>query len=166
MFNHTGSFLCSLASCLSCLQMKTPPVSITIPLQEFLCILFRDDHFVEIDKTTAEILEHLCVGRKLIHIQRITHEGKELPSPLCWIYSRWKSDSDSWLAAKERSRCEREQRFCDTENIKRIAYSISCEFNLPIEAACIIARKKLQRLDNDKLIEHLAVKIVKNVSEI
>jgi len=126
----------------------------------------REDHYVQVDKQTAEIVSLLTAGQNLIHIQRTDRNNKPLPFPILWRYDAWRRDSESWEHARARSERERNARFVFEENVQRVSRAITLLSEIDGDAARVLAFRKLKGNYEKLITETLQVKLAQTIDDI
>lgn len=112
---------------------------ITIPLQEFLTILWHKDHnqWSEVPVAIGHLLVALdpnnnlyTADESLYHVEFLENDNATLagnnimPMARVWRMRAWRVAAEKDKASKIRSELERQQRFLRDENITRLAIAI------------------------------------------
>jgi len=118
--------------------------TITIPLSQFVSLLLGDNHYRPIELSLAQQIAEAASGTEICHVQFYERDGTRLKYPVLWSLHHWRISTDSWLAAKERSDRERDERFVLEENIKRVVRVLHKETGIEGDGAYLVARKMLK----------------------
>ena len=132
-------------------------MNITIPISYFLKVLFREDPNVVVDPTIALIITQIAPS--LVHLE-VKGEVHTL-----WRYEAWRKETDYWIKQKERSAREREERFVQEENIKRVSLVLQKLAGIPVDHANVLAYRKV-KTNNPELMKFLGVKLAKTTEDI
>lgn len=127
--------------------------NVSLPLDVLVNTILRDEHYVPVPDTVAEILFHHTKNNHTCYIQfpgdqDVDILGRFLTHPLLWSISAWRNSSERAMRARLRSQHEREQRFIFDANIKLVAKKMCTATGINFEICKLEARRWLLRKDS------------------
>jgi hypothetical protein len=139
---------------------------VTLPLDDLIQIILGDDNgpisCMEIPSQTGEILGSLLRHSAKYIVVWDTDTGEHK----LWRLTDWQSSQALYARRKARDQHEREQGFIKRANIDNLVRAIQREAPIPDETARTLARKLLEK-NNEEIVKFFGVKkLITNIEEV
>lgn len=145
---------------------------VSVPLELQIKELLGGFDFVEISDDMAEILLLHTKDQTMFHVQMpedgysLDVNGNPILKPRLWSLLHWNNSVERWKRRQEVSRIEREARFIEEANVKRVSKAILKMFSLNPDAATCIALTIVRNKDKLKAKAFGVEKLVESFDEI
>ena len=142
-------------------------IFITLPLNDFISILLREDESFSVSNKLGLAIDALSKDQLLVHVQWVSFEGKALSSPLVWRYKEWVASSQKDAIAKKRSADERLAKFIFDANMRKVSRALMRSPHMMDESFAISTAFGLIKNNRIGVIKHLlGVELITKESEL